>query len=164
MEDSSDNSVLVKAALRLPYTLRTSGPCGSPRKYNCYGTCRPLANLAQVQSSHLLAVKTSGLNKTQGGDGRPPPLSHLYYQLVMLPLWSPCIKYEALILRPRRVNDQILPTVYSSLKLYCHNKPLSLIRHIHVEFTLHYLAKSHIQGISESMASLNQIWIVLIKM
>lgn len=25
----------------------------------------------------------------------------LYYQLVMLPLWSPCIKYEALILRPR---------------------------------------------------------------
>lgn len=60
---------------------------------------------------------------------------------------QPCIKYGAFVL----VSDQILPIMYRSLKLYWHTEPFALIWHVHVEFTLHYLARSYMWGISGSM-------------
>lgn len=68
----------------------------------------------------------------------------------------PHVKYKALILRPRRVNDQMSQIIYRNLKFYWHSKTFTLIWYAHVEFTLQYLAKYNTQGISKSIVFLNQ--------
>lgn len=48
--------------------------------------------------------------------------------------------------------------VCRSLTLYWHNKPSSLIWHVHVELILHCLAKLHTPEISGSIAFSSNIW------